>query len=131
VKVIVKDSHDQVNSLCALLAADFNPKGNNLMSDLKYTASELVTSADIALKKLGNARPPNYGAWVRLYWEGQQNEDYAHTIGVKMQTAIKTTKDANDAVSDALEKSEFNFKSVSDLRDDVGEARAWKEALGD
>jgi hypothetical protein len=126
-KTIVEETRKQTTALCTLLAADFDPNGGNLMSAVKLAASRLEVDADAQIKKSPHAQ--NYGALIRLYWEGSENRDYAETVGQRMLTAINRIKEANDDLFQALQAPEFAFKSPADLEADVKEIQAWVAIL--
>jgi len=128
-KTVVDEAHDQTDVLCALLEADFDPDGGNLMSAVKLAAMRLEIDADGRLKKINGANSQDYGALVRLYWEGTENKSYVNTVGVATSKAIKQIRKANDALQEALQEPEFAFESPADLQADVKEIQAWTVIL--
>ena len=124
-RTIVESTHDQTNVLCGLLIADFDPEGRNLMSAVSLAAGRLKKDADKQLKKAANSHPSDYGALVKLYWEGKQNDDYAEKIGGSLVTALKQIQKANDDLLQAVRTLEFAFNSPSKLQADVKEIQAW------
>jgi len=128
-KTIVEDTHDQTNALCGLLAVDFDPNGGNLMSAVKLAAMRLEEDADNHLKKVGNSHPQDYGALVKLYWEGAENAVYVEKVGGSMVSAITQIQKANDNLLKALQAPEFAFESPTELEADVKGIQAWTAIL--
>jgi len=124
-KTIVEQTHDQTNLLCGLLAADFDPNGGNLMSAVKLAAMRIREDADTRLKVVEDEHPQDYGALMRLYWEGGQNLVYAEKVGASMTAVISHIQTANDNLFRALQAPEFSFQSPADLEADLKEVQAW------
>jgi hypothetical protein len=99
------------------------------MSAVKLAAMRLEEDADDRLKKVSGHHPQDYGALVRLYWEGTENEAYVNLVGVATATAIKQIQKANDSLQEALQKPKFEFESPTDLQADVKEIQAWTAIL--
>jgi hypothetical protein len=94
------------------------------MSAVKLAAMRLEEDADDNLKKAGDSHPQDYGALVKLYWEGAQNKVYVEKVGGSMVAAITQIQKANDNLLQALRAPEFAFESPTELESDVKEVQA-------
>lgn len=129
-KTVVLESHDQATTICKLLAADFDPNGGNLMSALKNAAVGLRADADERLKKAGEPHPSDYGDLVSLYYEGQENQQYANTVGAKIADTINHIEKVNDDLVQSLQAPEFSFSSPAELKEDVKEISSLTQIFG-
>ena len=128
-KSIAEDTHDQTAVLCRLLLADFDPAGGNLMSAVNLAAMRLKTDADDHLKRAGDSHPQDYGALVKLYWEGAENKVYVEKLGRSMVAAITQIQKVNDNLLQAVRAPEFAFETPTKLESDLKEVQAWISIL--
>lgn len=115
VRKIVGESSQQVAHLCTLLAADFDPAGQNLATGFQTTVNELrlvandVLTGDIAAPIGGKAQA------IAGYRLAAENGERLQAVSQRASVAVKQLATAQQALVEALASKKPSLAAIKEL----------------
>ncbi|MBP9165549.1 MAG: hypothetical protein KBF99_20360 [Leptospiraceae bacterium] len=129
IKDIILDSKEQIETLCDLLAKDFDPKGGRLATAYILTGEELQLSADEKLD-------PNEGKSEKVkikalsaFHLAEKNIQKKETILPEIAKSILSLKQANTELFESFRSEVYNAKDIVKFANTVKAVQDYRAIL--